>query len=925
MADLSPAQLQFLQQYLAYDSKNYFQKRKLKSDLQDFWRRRDKTRDEIKILPPDHPELARLSGAVTDATRKAETGDLKGAYADLKQIKIDARNAARVVSSGLGRGTVTADLDLLEQKVNQAVPLRQAALDYVAVQGPLLVNRARQIPDPRGGATREAVIEAAGVLAREKARVIADFDEMKREATRLVGLFSAHLSAAPKSDDLFARLNHNIALLNQQSQGQKGKSPLLPVDQSRLITLDRRAKELHLSGSGSELRNEVATLAERHRQEMHTALAAKSVPKLEPSLFTDDQGNQLSPDEVDLKQAEIEDRFRHLEEREAKRLEEAKERYNAYLLGDNVLLAEDPTHPVEDRRPRAFDSSTVTDVLPNGILDRGMDPKALAVLCGTELRDRMAEMLNAPVIVDEVFDMATRSLTDWRNEVAQSVGLAYNPDELDPEDLRRIDAVAEELRAAAVELYPNKATYTDKDDRAPSSFTLNGVNYSDVKKLGQGGGGVVYKATGPNGEQVVLKMTLDQGMSEPTGDDDIGKMRKEAMNHRAASGGEFGDCHENILGMKGTVLDKHGQPMIVMDLADAGDADNYANSMGAASDSGLIPDGARIAMMTTSVRDMVRGLREMQESGMSHHDLKEANIFVTSDGTFKVADFGLAQNLGDRDGEVENLDEFTPGYQPPELLGVGEVGQKADNFTMGEILERMTNPMRDQYQYSERFSSSQSGPRQKETKEGEESSFTSLDRLINGLKNSDPAMRPSLDSVLLSTFMTEVTLSYSEEDVARLKKATAEYARTAGRLTGDLNADKVRIEREIANLEDSKSDALTLKKIKNFERLIEDREDEKDALEIKLLREEDDKKKTKIEEAIADRGKFIDGTRTKIADLQRELNVVRTPTELADINRKIADLRKRLVDTVTRIKSIHEDPKFAPVVKELEEAGKPFA
>ena len=48
---------------------------------------------------------------------------------------------------------------------------------------------------------------------------------------------------------------------------------------------------------------------------------------------------------------------------------------------------------------------------------------------------------------------------------------------------------------------------------------------------------------------------------------------------------------------------------------------------------------------------------------MSHHDLKEANVFVMADGTFKIADFGLANILDDHDDRV-TMDQNTPGYEP---------------------------------------------------------------------------------------------------------------------------------------------------------------------------------------------------------------------------------------------------------------------
>eukprot|EP01062_Namystynia_karyoxenos_P021740 TRINITY_DN18289_c0_g5_i2.p1 TRINITY_DN18289_c0_g5~~TRINITY_DN18289_c0_g5_i2.p1 ORF type:complete len:793 (+),score=199.91 TRINITY_DN18289_c0_g5_i2:80-2380(+) len=65
-------------------------------------------------------------------------------------------------------------------------------------------------------------------------------------------------------------------------------------------------------------------------------------------------------------------------------------------------------------------------------------------------------------------------------------------------------------------------------------------------------------------------------------------------------------------------------------------------------------------------RDLLQGLRFLEENGVVHRDIKESNLLVDKDGCVVIADFGLYERTGD-------LAEggWTPGWQPPEALLVG--------------------------------------------------------------------------------------------------------------------------------------------------------------------------------------------------------------------------------------------------------------
>ncbi len=186
--------------------------------------------------------------------------------------------------------------------------------------------------------------------------------------------------------------------------------------------------------------------------------------------------------------------------------------------------------------------------------------------------------------------------------------------------------------------------------------------------LGRGGMGVVYRAWHLRlNRAVALKMLLAGPWARL---EELERFLREAQAVAALR-------HANIVQVY-DVGDADGRSWFTMELVEGG---NLAEKI-----RGVPQAGHQAAALVATLADAIHAAHQ---SGIVHRDLKPANILLTSDGTPKVTDFGLARRLeGDRGLTLSGLPMGTPSYMAPEQAR-GEkraIGPATDIYALGAIL-----------------------------------------------------------------------------------------------------------------------------------------------------------------------------------------------------------------------------------------------
>ncbi|HYN43935.1 MAG TPA: protein kinase [Thermoanaerobaculia bacterium] len=216
--------------------------------------------------------------------------------------------------------------------------------------------------------------------------------------------------------------------------------------------------------------------------------------------------------------------------------------------------------------------------------------------------------------------------------------------------------------------------------------------YEITAPLGEGGMGVVYRATDPKLKREVAIKVLPAAFAEDA--ERLARFEREAQVLAQLQ-------HPNIASIYG-LEESNGVRALVMELVEGEDLAERLKR-------GPFPLDEALAI----ARQIAEALEAAHEKGIVHRDLKPANVKLTPEGKVKVLDFGLAKAMDPPGGAASAADLArsptmmnsptmtathgtqlgvilgTAAYMAPEQARGAVVDKRADIWALGVVLHEM--------------------------------------------------------------------------------------------------------------------------------------------------------------------------------------------------------------------------------------------
>ncbi len=306
------------------------------------------------------------------------------------------------------------------------------------------------------------------------------------------------------------------------------------------------------------------------------------------------------------------------------------------------------------------------------------------------------------------------------------------------------ELLTEVVRLLAAQGEPT--TWLDGDGPSSPAARLKGRRigaYEILRQLGEGGMGTVYLASRADGvfeKQVALKIV----QSQIPGQDILDRFQREREILAKLD-------HPNIARIMDGGTTEEGLPYLVMEYVEGQPIDVYC-------DQHKLNVEGRLKLF----RDVCGAVDYAHQQRVIHRDIKPGNVLVSTDGTVKLLDFGIAKlSATDPDGTMTETDlmAMTPEYASPEQVNGETITPMTDVYALGILLYELLTGERP-YRFKSRI-------------------FREIARVIC----EEPPTRPS---VAVTTRRNKGATTTKLPGVSRIRAGTPEELKR--RLQGDLDS-----------------------------------------------------------------------------------------------------------------------------------------
>ena len=188
--------------------------------------------------------------------------------------------------------------------------------------------------------------------------------------------------------------------------------------------------------------------------------------------------------------------------------------------------------------------------------------------------------------------------------------------------------------------------------------------YRIEEKIGQGGMGVVFKATQLSMDRVVALKILPPKHSK-------NELFTKRFLREAQSAGRL--HHPNIVSAFEAGKSPEGYFYFAMEYVEGEALKALIKRLGPVNES----------RATEIVLDVARGLEHADKNGLIHRDVKPDNVLLATDGMVKLADFGLAKAPEDTTVTQMGTVVGSPAYMSPEQAQGDTLDIRSDIYSLG--------------------------------------------------------------------------------------------------------------------------------------------------------------------------------------------------------------------------------------------------